>query len=241
MPKPAQAQEPDLKSKQSSTFGIKLYKFLLKIKWPIILTLILFLLAPHYANYVNKDKNEALVKEIEDLNNKLVQESSFPSDIDENAREKAEQLLNSTSHYEKGLAETYLGNYASAESEFSMAIEMPTAYLSKCYLQRGNERHISHNFTYALEDYNNVTRLDPENLVAWNSKGVVLFNLGKYEDALNAYYKAIEIDPKYAFAWNNIANALMVLGSYDEALSDFEKAIELDPIIQNHGAVGGLS
>lgn len=42
------------------------------IKWPsaIILSIILFLISPYYANYVNRHKNKTLIKKLEETINK---------------------------------------------------------------------------------------------------------------------------------------------------------------------------
>lgn len=68
----------------------------------------------------------------------------------------------------------------------------------------------------------------PDNSEAWVSKGVSLYNLGKYEEALIAYDKAIEINPKYFEAWNYKGTVLYNLGRYEEALIAYNKAIDID-------------
>jgi tetratricopeptide (TPR) repeat protein len=64
----------------------------------------------------------------------------------------------------------------------------------------------------------------------WYRKGNALFDLKRYEEALEAYEKAIELNPEDAAdAWNGKGSALEALGRYEEALEAYEKAIELNP------------
>ena len=43
---------------------------------------------------------------------------------------------------------------------------------------------------------------------SWYSKGSALYNLGKYNEAIQAFDKAIELDPDYAKAWCSKGTAL---------------------------------
>ncbi len=75
-----------------------------------------------------------------------------------------------------------------------------------------------------------MTRLDPKYAKAWSNKGVVLFNQGKYDEAIMAYDEAIQLAPYYAAVaatWNNKGVALKALGRTAEAEAAFTKAKEL--------------
>ena len=63
----------------------------------------------------------------------------------------------------------------------------------------------------------------------WLSRGLVLGNLGRHEEALESFDRAIELDPNDALAWLSRGAALGNLGRHQEALESFDKAIELDP------------
>jgi tetratricopeptide (TPR) repeat protein len=45
--------------------------------------------------------------------------------------------------------------------------------------------------------------LNPSNALAFNIKGNILYNLGKYKEAIECYNKAIEIEPLFVKAWYN--------------------------------------
>jgi len=80
-----------------------------------------------------------------------------------------------------------------------------------------------------IEYYSKCLKLDPKNAVAWNNKGLALYDLGRYEEAIRCYDKVLEIDPKNAVAWNNKGNTLNKLGRYEEAIRCYDKALEIYP------------
>jgi tetratricopeptide (TPR) repeat protein len=66
---------------------------------------------------------------------------------------------------------------------------------------------------------------DAQSLVG---QGNILFNQGKYEEALLALDEALNIDPGLATAWASRAGTLINLGRNEEALQAAENAISLD-------------
>jgi tetratricopeptide (TPR) repeat protein len=66
-------------------------------------------------------------------------------------------------------------------------------------------------------------------LSAWNNRGIALYDLGRYEEAVASYDKAIEIKPDDEEAWNNRGIALRNLGRYEEAVASYDKALEIKP------------
>jgi tetratricopeptide (TPR) repeat protein len=60
-------------------------------------------------------------------------------------------------------------------------------------------------------------------------KGLALYNLRKYNEAMESYDRAIKIDPNNAYAWYNKGNALYALGEYNEAMESYDRAIKIDP------------
>jgi tetratricopeptide (TPR) repeat protein len=67
------------------------------------------------------------------------------------------------------------------------------------------------------------------NSKAWQEKGLVLFNLGKYEEALQAFDQAIKLSPKNADNLNSKGVVLAQMGRYNEAIKCFDKAIGQKP------------
>ena len=67
-----------------------------------------------------------------------------------------------------------------------------------------------------------------DDAATWMEEGTGLYQLGRYEEALEAFMKVIELDPKNVIAWRKKGAALGKLGRHEEALEAFVRAIELD-------------
>ncbi len=65
----------------------------------------------------------------------------------------------------------------------------------------------------------------PDDVKAWNNRGVALGNLERHEEALASFDHALELDPDDAGVWYNRGIALGDLGRYEEALSASDKSI----------------
>jgi Flp pilus assembly protein TadD len=81
----------------------------------------------------------------------------------------------------------------------------------------------------ALEAFKQSLHLDPKQPDALNNVGVVLMDLGRYEDALGAFEKAVRLAPEFPLAWNNLGIALGRMNRGKEALQAFERAVALNP------------
>lgn len=68
---------------------------------------------------------------------------------------------------------------------------------------------------------------DPDLAAAWNNKGLILYNQGKYDEAIQAYDKAIKLDPKDADPWNNKAIVFKALGRIAEADAAYAAAVKV--------------
>uniref|UniRef100_A0A8B9GQZ9 RNA polymerase II-associated protein 3 n=1 Tax=Astyanax mexicanus TaxID=7994 RepID=A0A8B9GQZ9_ASTMX len=125
-----------------------------------------------------------------------------------------------------------LKKYAVAESDCNLAIALDSKYI-KAYARRGAARFAHNNHQGALEDYEMVLKLDPENLDAQNeikklNQGNAYFKEGKYEAAVESYTKGMEADATNALLAANRAMAYLKLERYAEAEEDCSKAIALD-------------
>jgi Flp pilus assembly protein TadD len=58
--------------------------------------------------------------------------------------------------------------------------------------------------------------------------GIVLGDLGRYEQAIASFDKAVKIKPDDHSAWYNKGIALEKLGRYEQAIASFDKAVKLN-------------
>jgi tetratricopeptide (TPR) repeat protein len=80
-----------------------------------------------------------------------------------------------------------------------------------------------------IKVYDGAIEINPQNLTAWNGKGLALYKSNKYDETITAYDKAIEINPQYPKAWYLKGIDLRKLGKFREAVTALNKAIKIGP------------
>jgi protein O-mannosyl-transferase len=80
--------------------------------------------------------------------------------------------------------------------------------------------------------------VSPHNARARAALGGSLYDLGRYQEALDEFRQATELNPSFAPGWNGLARAEGKLGHIDQAHDDMLKAIDLQP--NNAGYFSGL-
>ena len=63
----------------------------------------------------------------------------------------------------------------------------------------------------------------------WNMLGIILADMGRYEEAVEAYQQAITLKPDFAICYNNLSVSYKRLKKFDSARLALEKALEIDP------------
>ena len=73
----------------------------------------------------------------------------------------------------------------------------------------------------------------PRDPIPHTYKGICLYELGKFPEALSAYSKAISIDPDNAELLFNRGLVHLATRKFDMAILDFTKALAIDPTFKN--------
>ncbi len=81
----------------------------------------------------------------------------------------------------------------------------------------------------ALEVFEGLAVLAPDNELPWVAIGNVHFGQFRYDQAEKAYLKALKLKPESPFARAYLGEALFFKGKKEEAVRELEKAILLDP------------
>ena len=81
----------------------------------------------------------------------------------------------------------------------------------------------------AIEDFSAVIEADPENFGAYMTRGFVLSNLGRHEEAAKDYGRLVELAPDDPMGYHLRGYAHAYLGRHERAIEDFGRAIALDP------------
>ncbi len=78
----------------------------------------------------------------------------------------------------------------------------------------------------ALDYFGKATERNSRFSKAWIYKGLICYNLAKYDDSILCYDKAIEINPRNSWAWTNKGQSLIKLNRFEDALESVNTAIE---------------
>lgn len=81
----------------------------------------------------------------------------------------------------------------------------------------------------ALDCYCRSLIANPQNYKAWISKGILLYKLERYEEAVESFDKHLEVNPDAHDSWMRKGLALHQLGKLQEACACFSKVSELQP------------
>ncbi|MBE7385275.1 MAG: substrate-binding domain-containing protein [Leptolyngbya sp. SIO1E4] len=79
----------------------------------------------------------------------------------------------------------------------------------------------------ALQNCNRALEMDPNEIVAWISKGHLMAETGRLDEAIFCFDKAIELNPNIAATWQGKGDALQKMGRDAEARTCFAQAQEL--------------
>ena len=89
-------------------------------------------------------------------------------------------------------------------------------------LQENMDNHMK-----ALDLLNKAIELNPNDAINYNNRGVALYKLGRYQQAVKDFNQAIRLDPNDLYAYNNRGNAYYELGKKNRACDDWRKACDL--------------
>ncbi|MCC8363779.1 tetratricopeptide repeat protein [Lysobacter sp. A6] len=92
----------------------------------------------------------------------------------------------------------------------------------------------------AAADYNKrALQIEPNNLVAINTLGILLSNVGRFDEALPLYDYRVAHDPANPTAYNNRGITRYYARQWDAAIDDFRTALRLSPAFV--GARNGIA
>jgi tetratricopeptide (TPR) repeat protein len=96
-------------------------------------------------------------------------------------------------------------------------------------LQKASAAASGGNFSDALGLVDEILARNPDNLEAWQIKGIGLGHLGRLEEGLGCLEEALKINPEIAKSWHYQAALLAHQGRAEAALRAIDQALRLDP------------
>jgi tetratricopeptide (TPR) repeat protein len=130
-------------------------------------------------------------------------------------------------HYNLGLAFRQKGYYAEALREYRLALdrgedpELVRQAVAEVHLLRRD--HVA-----ALDLYEQLVRELPDRPKLWNERGVVLHQLGRFDEAIASYEEARARDAGYGLALNNLGITLAQIGREEEAVDLLRDAMNAE-------------
>lgn len=126
-----------------------------------------------------------------------------------------------------GIAHAASGHVDSARHWFAQAMHGETAM--QAHLRTGMLDRVAGRCDDAVQRFDRVLAVRPEDLAALRERGLCRTELGDTAGARLDLDKAIELAPREAVNWNSRGHHLLQVGRYKEAIADFDRAIKLDP------------
>jgi tetratricopeptide (TPR) repeat protein len=80
-----------------------------------------------------------------------------------------------------------------------------------------------------LWKYEEIIKLDPTNIEAYDNIAYNLYIKQEYEEAIEIYNKIIKLEPKKVYAYKDKWKSLMELWKYKEVIKVYNKLVELEP------------
>lgn len=100
---------------------------------------------------------------------------------------------------------------------------------AEAWLRLAQLYEIAGDWPNAEATFTHVVTAEPMNVTAGLGRGDALFQLARYEEALECYRRALLIEPNNALASFKLGSALMMCGQRSEAHQHLEKSVALEP------------
>lgn len=120
------------------------------------------------------------------------------------------------------------GDVAGAEAAFRDAF-LSRPYLAELHLQRALERVSDERYEEAVDELNRALEFSPGYPDLHNLRGVVLCELDRPDEAIEAFRASATLNESYMVPRLNLAFAYLRAGRYKEAEIELESILEVDP------------
>lgn len=97
------------------------------------------------------------------------------------------------------------------------------------YLQKARRWHLAGDLQRAEHAYDVILGLNPNDPSALNFKGILMAQLGRWEEAQRLFERCVAVDDGYADAWANLGKASLKLDRTGDACTAYEAALALRP------------
>lgn len=130
-------------------------------------------------------------------------------------------------YYTRGMISNQRRNYRRAIDDFDKALELQEVNQSRVYLNRGISKLNLENPDSAIEDFELAIDSNPQNISAYNYRGMVNYRNNRYDLAIEDFDRIININPLNDVAYYNRGMAFLRSGDPGNACVDFHTACQI--------------
>lgn len=141
----------------------------------------------------------------------------------------SQSLKEAENYFEQGITQSISGQHTSAAELYQQAIISLEDSLAELHFNLGQSLSEMGKFNEAVESFEQVTNLQPENAVAYNLLGRAYNELEAFEKAVEPLQQALKLRPDYADAFLALGYAYDELNQQSSALRAYEQAIRFKP------------
>jgi tetratricopeptide (TPR) repeat protein len=142
------------------------------------------------------------------------------------SKDKKSFVTSVNPYVKQAMEEKRVGNVSKEYSNLVKGTESENAYLAYYYL--GNFYRDNNNYLKALDAYNNALSAKPDFAQAYLASAITLFDVGKFEAALNPIDKYLTFEPNDDLAYAIKSRAEFQLGMIDNSEQDNNTAIDIN-------------
>lgn len=130
-------------------------------------------------------------------------------------------------YYTRGMISNQRSNYRRAIEDFDKALELQDINQSRVYLNRGISKLNLEDPDSAMEDFELAIDNNPQNISAYNYRGMVNYRNNRYDLATEDFDRIININPRNDVAYYNRGMAFLRSGNPVNACVDFHTACQI--------------
>ena len=131
--------------------------------------------------------------------------------------------------YSRGNALVKWEKPEAAVDSYEKALSLKSSEDPELLSSLGWALHELRRYSEAIEIYDRVLYLQPQNYQVLYNRGNALYQLERYSEAIVDYERAIAIKQDHYESWYSRGNVLMKLQRYEQAIESYEKALLYEP------------
>ena len=162
-----------------------------------------------------------LTERFEDVKSEL---GSMTKQMTQDFKESLDRQSQLAEHT-KGILESIKVFLQQEEKRFEKEEELSKKKTALDHFDRATLYYYRANFELALNEIEKAIEID-KTAEYLNLRGLILAELGRYDDSKKAYLAALELEPEYSELHNNLGLLLLKMKKLDEAVLSFQESVK---------------